>query len=81
MAARAVSIPKVKSHEVAKLSTIVPATPVQATTTNTLLVIHDKELEPKWVCAEGFTRKEFEDAHLATMRIVMERSAEWNEQL
>lgn len=59
----------------AKLRTIVPATQVRAATTKTLLAVHEKEHAPKCVRAEGFNKEGLADAHLVTMRIVMERSA------
>lgn len=63
------------------MRTNVPVAPVQAATAKTLFAAREKEFEPKWVCAEGFAREGSTDAQIVMMRILIERSAEWNEQL
>lgn len=77
---QAVFIPTGKSDEVANLRPIVPAMPVQTATIKALLAAHDKDLAPTCFCAED-SRGGPADTHLVTMRILMERSAEWNDEL
>lgn len=79
--ARAVFLPKSRSADIEAHRPAVPSEPLLGWASWSMLIHQEDAMQPIWLAAEGFVKKGRADAHILTAPLLVEKTAEWGEQV